>query len=125
MSASTQATLDVANLDRQLNEQVTKGDILAAFDRFYAEDVSMQENSEPPFVGKAANRKREEEFVASVQEIHSVKLLSSAVNGDVSFSEWEFDATYKGGTRIKLSEVAVRRWKNGQVAQERFYYSKG
>ncbi|HEY6990533.1 MAG TPA: nuclear transport factor 2 family protein [Bryobacteraceae bacterium] len=125
MSASAQATPNVANLDRQLNEQITKGDILAAFDQFYAEDVSMQENSEPPFVGKAANRKREEEFVTSVQEIHSVKLLSSAVNGDVSFSEWEFDATYKGGTRIKLSEVAVRRWKNGQVAQERFYYSKG
>ena len=125
MSASTQATLDVANLDRQLNEQVAKGDILAAFDRFYADDVSMQENSDSPFVGKATNRKREEEFIASVQEIHSVKLLSSAVNGDVSFSEWEFDATYKGGTRIKLSEVAVRRWKNGQVAQERFYYNKG
>jgi len=24
-----------------------------------------------------------------------------------------------------LSEVAVRRWKNGQIAQERFYYNKG
>ena len=125
MSTSTQAALDVATLDRQLNDQIAKGDILVAFDRFYAEDVSMQENSDPPFVGKATNRKREEEFVASVQEIHSVKLLSSAVNGDVSFSEWEFDATYKGGTRLKLSEVAVRRWKNGQIAQERFYYNKG
>ncbi len=125
MSASTQATLDVANLDRQLNEQVAKGDILAAFDRFYADDVSMQENSEPPFLGKAANRKRQEEFVASVEQMHSLKLLSSAVNGDVSFSEWELDATYKGGVRNKASEVAVRRWKNGLVAQERFYYSKG
>ena len=125
MSASTQVTLDVANLDRQLNEQVAKGDILTAFDRFYADDVSMQENSEPPFLGKAANRKRQEEFVASVEQMHSLKLLSSAVNGDVSFSEWEFDATYKGGVRIKASEVAVRRWKNGLVAQERFYYSKG
>jgi ketosteroid isomerase-like protein len=125
MSASTQATLDVASLDKQLNEQVEKGDILAAFERFYADDVTMQENSEPAFAGKAANRKREEEFVASVQEIHSVKVLSSAVNGDISFSEWEFDATFKGGARVKLNQVAVRRWKNGQVAQERFYYNKG
>jgi ketosteroid isomerase-like protein len=125
MSTSTQATPDVANLDRQLNEQVAKGDILTAFDRFYAEDVSMQENSEPPFLGKAVNRKRQEEFVASVEQMHSLKLLSSAVNGDVSLSEWEFDATYKGGARMKVSEVAVRRWKNGLVAQERFYYSKG
>ncbi len=125
MSASTQATLDVANLDKQLNDQVAQGDILGAFDKFYAENVTMQENSDEPTAGKAANRKREEDFVASVQEIHSVKLLSSAVNGDTSFGEWEFDATYKGGARVKLTQVAVRRWKNGQIAQERFYYNKG
>jgi ketosteroid isomerase-like protein len=125
MSASTQATLDVASLDRQLNDQVLQGDILGAFDTFYAENVTMQENSDEPTVGKAANRKREEDFVASVDQIHSVKLLSSAVNGDTSFGEWEFDATYKGGARVKLTQVAVRRWKNGQIVQERFYYNKG
>jgi len=125
MSATTQATLDVAALDRQLNDQITKGDILGAFDRFYADNVTMQENSDAPTAGKAANRKREEDFVASVQEIHGVKLLSSAVNGDTSFGEWEFDATYKGGARVKLTQVAVRRWKNGQIVQERFYYNKG
>ena len=125
MSASTQATLDVASLDKQLNDQVTQGDILGAFDKFYAENVTMQENSEEPTAGKAANRKREEDFVASVDQIHSVKLLRSAVNGDTSFGEWEFDATYKGGARVKLTQVAVRRWKNGQIVQERFYYNKG
>lgn len=125
MSASTQAALDVAALDRQLNDQIVQGDILAAFDRFYADDVSMQENNDQPTIGKVANRKREEEFVASVEQIHSVKLLASAVNGETTFSEWEFDATYKGGTRVKRAEVAVRHWKNGQVVQERFYYNKG
>jgi ketosteroid isomerase-like protein len=125
MSATTQATLDVASLDKQLNDQIAKGDILGAFDRFYADNVTMQENSDEPFVGKATNRKREEEFIASVQEFHSAKLLASAVNGDSTFAEWEFDATYKGGTRSKMAEVAVRRWKNGQIVQERFYYNKG
>jgi len=125
MSAGTQATLDVASLDRQLNDQIVGGDILGAFDRFYADDVTMQENNEQPTIGKAANRKREEEFVGSVEKIHGVKVLASAVNGDTTFGEWEFDATYKGGTRIKMSQVAVRHWKNGQIVQERFYYSKG
>jgi ketosteroid isomerase-like protein len=125
MSASTQATPDVASLDKQLNDQVLQGDILGAFDKFYAENVTMQENSDEPTAGKAANRKREEDFVASVDQIHSVKVLSSAVNGDTSFGEWEFDATYKGGARVKLTQVAVRRWKNGQIVQERFYYNKG
>jgi ketosteroid isomerase-like protein len=125
MSTSTQATVNVATLDKQLNDQVLAGDILGAFDRFYADNVVMQENSETPIAGKAANRKREEDFLASVEQIHGAKVASSAVNGDVSFSEWEFDATYKGGVRVKLAQVAVRRWKNGQIINERFYYSKG
>lgn len=125
MSTSTQATLNVATLDKQLNDQILAGDILAAFDRFYADNVVMQENSEPPIAGKPANRKREEDFLASVEKIHGVSVVSSAVNGDVSFSEWQFDASYKGGVRVNLAQVAVRRWKNGQIVNERFYYSKG
>ena len=53
------------------------------------------------------------------------RLLGSAVNGDTSYSEWEFDATYKGAGRVKLTQVAARRWKNGQIVHERFYYHKG
>lgn len=116
---------DISQLDSQLNQQVLQGDILGAFDRFYADDLVMQENSEPPFVGKAENRKREEAFLASVEQFHGAKVLSSAVTGDVSFSEWELDVTFKGGPRTLLSQVAVRRWKNGKIVNERFYYSKG
>ncbi len=115
----------IAELDGQLNQQVLQGDILGAFDRFYADDLVMQENSEPPFVGKAENRKREEAFLASVEQFHGAKVLSAAVTGDVSFSEWELDVTFKGGPRTFLSQVAVRRWKNGKIVNERFYYSKG
>jgi ketosteroid isomerase-like protein len=119
------STVATADLDRQLNETILKGDILGAFDKFYADDIVMQENMTEPFVGKAINRKREEDFLASVEAFHGASLLSSAVNGDLTFGEWEFDATYKGAGRFKLTQVAVRKWKDGRVVHERFYYSKG
>ena len=119
-----QTTYDVAALDRELNERVLGGDILGAFDTFYADDVVMQENSGEPTRGKAANRAREEAFVASVEQFHGAQVLSTAVNGNVTFSEWVLDATYKGGGRVVLAQVAVRRWKDGKVAEERFYYGK-
>lgn len=125
MNEAAQTATNTAELDRQLNEQVLAGDILGAFDRFYADDVVMQENSAEPSVGKAVNRKREEEFLASVEQFHGARVLSTAVNGDVTFSEWELDATYKGMGRFVLAQVAVRRWRNGQVIAERFYYNKG
>jgi ketosteroid isomerase-like protein len=111
-----------AELDRQLNEAVLNGEILQALERFYADDVTMQENDEPPTVGKAANLIRERDFINKVEKFNGAKLLSSAVSGDTSFSEWEIDMTYKAAGRFVLSQTAVRRWRDGQVVHERFYY---
>jgi ketosteroid isomerase-like protein len=36
--------------------KVVGGKALEAFDRYYADDVTMQENEQPPRVGKAACR---------------------------------------------------------------------
>jgi len=122
MSTATQTPTDVSKLDHELNQAVLAGDILGAFDKYYADDVVMQENDAEPVKGKAANRKREEEFVGSVEQFHAAKLLGEAVNGDVSYSEWFYDVTFKGAGRVKMEQVASRRWKNGKVSHERFYY---
>ena len=116
---------DVAKLEADLNTMISKGEILAAFEKHYADDIVMQENSEPPCTGKAANRVREQAFVDSVGQVHSIKLVHSAVNGDVAFSEWLLDLTFRGGQRAQLAQVSVRRWKQDRVVHERFYYNKG
>jgi ketosteroid isomerase-like protein len=122
MSTASKTQSDVATLDRQLNEAILAGDILNAFEKFYATDVVMQENDSEPFVGKDVNRKREQDFVNRVEQIHLAKLLGEAVNGDRSYSEWEYEVTFKGGPRTKLQQVASRQWRNGQIINERFYY---
>jgi ketosteroid isomerase-like protein len=124
MSATATAT-SVQELDKQLNDDVLSGKAMEAFEKYYADDVVMQENSDEPRKGKAANRKAEEEFFASVEAWNGGSVKGSAVNGDVSFSEWEMDITFKGGNRVKMSQVAVRHWKNGKVVHERFFYNKG
>jgi len=118
----TQTQSDTAALDRKLNQAILAGDILNAFETYYADDVVMHENDSQPFTGKSVNRKREEDFVNSIQDFHGARLLGEAVNGDTSYSEWEYDVTFKSGIRTKLQQVASRRWKNGQVSHERFYY---
>ena len=113
---------DVAALDKALNDRVLAGDILGAFDQYYADGVVMQENGADPFIGKTVNREREEKFVASVAQIHSGAVLASAINGDVAFSQWEMDITFQGGHRVKMEQVAVRHWAGGKVVSERFFY---
>ena len=124
MSTATLNTTDVAALDKALNEAVLSGKALEAFEQYYADDVVMRENSDEPRVGKEVNRKAEQDFFSSLAEFHEGKLVSSAVNGDVTFGEWFMDVTFKNGHRVKLAQVAVRRWKHGKIVHERFYYSK-
>ena len=113
---------NITELDRKVNDAILSGKAMEVFEELYDEDVVMQENSDPEFRGKAFNRKREQEFFASVEAWHGGQLLASAVNGDVSFSEWTMEVTLKGAGRIKLDQVAVRRWKDGKIVHERFYH---
>ena len=80
---------------------ILTGKAMEAFEKFYADDVVMQENSEEPRAGKAMNRKFEQEFFASLAEWHDGQLVASAINGDTSFSEWYMDVSFKNGFRYK------------------------
>ena len=112
----------IAELDKKLNDAILSGKAMEAFEELYAEDVVMQENSEPEYRGKDFNRKREIEFFSSVEAWHGGACTASAIHGDVSFSEWTMDITLKGVGRIKMDQVAVRRWKDGKIVHERFYH---
>lgn len=121
----TTTQLESTTMDADLNAMILSGQIMDAFERYYAENTIMQENAEQPCVGKDANREREKAFLDSVEEFHGAQLLASAVQGDVSFSEWTMDITFKGMGRVQMAQAVVRRWHDGQVASERFYYNKG
>jgi hypothetical protein len=119
------STSDLAALERRLNEMILAGRGMQAFEEMYADDVVMQENFDPPCVGKNANREREERFFASIAEFHGAECIHSAVGDGVTFSEWTMDVTLRDAGRLVLRQVARRIWRDGQVVHERFYYSKG
>ncbi len=114
-----------AELDARLNQLILSGKAIEGFDELYADDVVMQENSEAPRVGKAVNREYELQFFGSIETFHGASLGATAASGDVSFSEWTWDVTFKNGFRMTSTQVAVRRWRDGKIVSERFFYNKG
>ena len=113
----------IFDLNKKLDDAILGGKAMEAFEELYAEDVIMQENTEPEYRGKAFNRDREVEFFKSVEAWHGGKVLAQAANGDVSFSEFEMEVSLRGVGRITMTQVAVRRWNEaGQIVHERFYH---
>ncbi len=106
----------------QLIEYVRQGRIPEAIQEFYTEDAVMQENRQPPTVGRAANLAREQAFAASIERFHEVRAVSVSVDGDQVLIEWIFDYTLRDGQRIRMEEVAQQTWRDGRIVRERFFY---
>jgi hypothetical protein len=113
---------DLEARERELNDLIVACKHSEAFEKFYDDECEMQENHDLPTRGKDANREREKEFFAKVDRFHSIELKASAVGDDVTMSEWRNEMTLKGIGRIVTEEIAVRRWRDGLVVKERFYY---
>lgn len=110
----------------EMNRMVASGQNMEAFEKFYHDEVVMQENNQPVTAGKAANREREkkaqEQMMASIEQFHGAEAIAVAVGENTTMVEWSFDMTYKGGKRSKMEQVAVQKWKDGKIIHERFYY---
>jgi ketosteroid isomerase-like protein len=107
---------------QELVRYVRAGRIPEAIGEFYAENATMQENRQPPTVGKAANLAREQAFAASVERWHEVSARSVVVDGDQVLIEWVFEYTTRDGQRIRMEEIAQQRWRDGRIERERFFY---
>jgi len=107
----------------EMNQMILTGKQMDAFEKYYHEDVVMQENSKSPTIGKAANREREIQGLQMVEAFYGAEVKAVTVGDNVTMVEWEMDVTYKGAPRMKICQVAVQRWKDGQIINERFYYS--
>lgn len=113
---------DIRKLEDELNSMILQGQALEAFEKFYADDVVMQENLDDPRKGKHLCREYEKQFFGNIAEFQKGELHSSAVDGERSFSEWTFAARFKDGSSMDNTQVAVRTWKDGKIVHERFYY---
>ena len=120
-------TTSIKNLKENvdmLNNMILEGKILEAFEKFYAEDVVMQENEDAPTIGKANNRLHEEAFVGNITEFRNAAVKSVILSDNISVIEWELDFTHAEWGIRNYTQVAVQRWNNeGQIVNEKFYYN--
>ena len=109
----------------ELNQMILSGDIMGAFEKFYADDAVMQDNEMPAREGKEACREAEEAFVNNLTEFRGAKVRNVMISEDagVAAVEWDFDYTHKEWGDRNYTQVAVQRWKDGKIVSEKFVYN--
>lgn len=106
----------------ELVVMIGEGKLLEAFEKYYDENVSMQENEAEARVGKDANRKAEEAFVQGITKINKIEILGVAVGENFSAIEYYMDVEHADYGNIKKNQVAVQNWQNNKIVREKFYY---
>lgn len=117
----------MAALEKQVRsfvELVTTGRTVEAIEKFYAEDATVFENRELARAGRSECAAEERRMLASQPELPRIRAVHVAVNeaDGVAFIEWLIRFTSPKGRPMRLEEVAVQKWENGLIVEERFYY---
>ena len=108
----------------ELNTMIQQGEVLHAFEKFYADEVTMQENENDPTIGKDSCRQNEEAFVNGITAFRKADVKRVMVSEGLSVVEWEFDYSHKDWGDRKYTQLAVQRWNEaGQIINEKFYYN--
>ena len=109
----------------ELNNMILEGKLLEAFDKFYADDIVMQDNENPPREGNKDCRAFEESFVSSLTAFRGASLGQVMVSEEagVSACEWTFDYSHKEWGDRKYTQLAIQRWKDGKIVSEKFVYN--
>ena len=87
--------------------KVVGGRALEAFDRYYADDVTMQENEQPPRAGKAACRAFEEDFLSKIKAVRTYVCDGYVISGNKAFIVYRIDADRAEWGTLNISEVAI------------------
>ncbi|TWO70929.1 nuclear transport factor 2 family protein [Caenimonas sedimenti] len=93
-----------------------------AIQEFYTENASMQENNEPPRVGREALVAHEARALSMAASVTSQCVRPVFSNGDHVVIRWIFEFTGKDGSKRRIEELAYQRWEGDRIAQEQFFY---
>jgi hypothetical protein len=93
-----------------------------ACEAFYTPDATMQENMEPPRIGRDLHVAAERRVMARARAVQSRCVRPVLVNGDHVVIRWVFRFEWQDGTVTLMEELAYQRWEGERIAQEQFFY---
>jgi len=101
---------------------VESNDHVAAIEKFYTEDASMQENLDEPRKGRSGLAAREAAFLKLWAKVESHCVRPAFLSGDHVVIRWNFTFTAADGSTRKMDELAYQCWQGDKIVEERFYY---
>jgi ketosteroid isomerase-like protein len=101
---------------------VEKARFVEAIEEFYHPHASMQENQDPPRVGRELLIAEERATMARFKTMITHPVETLLIDGDHVVIRWRFEFAPPQGPPVTLEELALQRWEGERIVEERFFY---
>ncbi|MBN9528383.1 MAG: nuclear transport factor 2 family protein [Alphaproteobacteria bacterium] len=96
-----------------------------AIEEFYTPDATMQENQNPPRIGRDTLVAQERAVMDRASRIVTHPVETWLIDGDKVVINWVFEFEFPDGRGFRMEELALQRWEGDRIAEERFFYDPG
>ena len=122
----TKTMLTTEQIAARFNELAQQEKWFEIQDEFFADNVRSIDPEHSPYFGcaegKAAVRRKGEEFVAKIEAFHGASTTQPVVGGNHFAVGRNVDITLHGFGRIQIDQVMLYEVKDGQIVLEQFFY---
>jgi ketosteroid isomerase-like protein len=96
-------------------------------DELFADNIRSEDPQNSPYFpyaeGKAAVRKKGEDFVNKIEALHKAVTTEPIVAGHHFAVGRDLDITVQGHGRIQINQIMLYEVKDGKIVLEQFFYS--
>ena len=126
MINETKKILTTQEIATRFNELAQQEKWFEIQEEFFAENVKSIDPANSPYMGyaegKAAVRKKGEDFVKKIEAFHGAFTTQPVVGGNHFSVGRSMDITVQGFGRIKMDEIMLYEVKDGKIILEQFFY---
>lgn len=126
MSSETKTALTTQAVASRFNELAQQEKWFEIQDEFFTENVKSIEPEDSPYFknaeGKIPVRKKGEEFLKNVEEVHRLHTTQPIVAGNHFAVGRNTDITLKDFGRVQIDQIMLYEVKDGLIISEQFFY---
>lgn len=126
MTPTIDKTMTTQEIAARFNELAREEKWFEIQDELFADNVKSIDPDGSPYFGyaegKAAVRKKGEDFVSRITDFHGASTSEPVVAGNHFAVGREVDVTVEGHGRIQIKEIMLYEIKNGRIISEQFFY---
>lgn len=126
MNTQTQTTPTIQEVAARFHELAQQEKWFEIQDEFFADNVRSVEPPHATYLtnaeGKAAVRKKGEDFVKRITAVHRAHTTEPVIGGNRFAVGRETDFTVQGLGRIQINQIMLYEVKDGRIVLEQFFY---